>query len=367
MPKKLTHQDYCKRVKSVLGPDYQVLGEFVNTRSRITLLHCKCGKRITKKAGRFLEGHGCAYCAHSIKKNTTQFQEELDTKYPGEFQVLSEYKTSADRITVLHKKCNKIIETQACGLLARGGCSYCYGNHKRTTQQYIEELNCKRPGEFEVLGSYVRSNKPIKVRHKCGYVYEPQARAILNGSHCPKCAGTQRYSTEEFVDKVKKITGGDYLVLDNYVDTRTKIRFKHLSCANIFMMRPNSFISGKRCPLCKKMSRGERDIKQFLDNNKIEYEAQKTFKELVDKKQLSYDFYLPKLNILIEYQGRQHYKPIDFFGGEKTYRKQLRHDELKRAYAKEKGMELIEIPYSVEGYLEISDFLAPWVGQRIAA
>ncbi|MCC4389143.1 PDDEXK family nuclease [Limosilactobacillus reuteri] len=367
MPKRLSHQEYCEKIKRILGDDYRVVDKFVNTRTPITILHNKCGQKLTKKAGSFLEGHGCAYCSHHMKKDTNRFQAELNIKYPGEFQILSDYQTSSDKISVLHKKCNNTLEVQAGALLRTGCCSYCYGNRRKTTEQFKRELEEIRPGEFKVLGEYKQSAKPIRVQHKCGYVYEPQARIILKGGQCPKCAGVLKYSPKEFTDKIKEITGGSYLVLDDYVDTRTKIRFKHLSCANIFTMRPNSFISGERCPVCKRASRGERDIQQFLDNNKIEYEAQKMFEGLVDKKQLSYDFYLPELNILIEYQGKQHYKPIDFFGGEETYRKQLRHDELKRMYAKENEIELIEIPYNVEGYLEISEFLSLYVGQRIAA
>jgi len=50
---------------------------------------------------------------------------------------------------------------------------------------------------------------------------------------------------------------------------------------------------------------------------------------------------------LIEYQGKQHYEPIAFFGGEENFKKQRINDELKRTYAKEKGLYLVEIPYQI--------------------
>jgi hypothetical protein len=41
---------------------------------------------------------------------------------------------------------------------------------------------------------------------------------------------------------------------------------------------------------------------------------------------LSYDFFLPDFNLLIEYQGRQHFIPVERFGGEETFKIQLEHD-----------------------------------------
>lgn len=47
---------------------------------------------------------------------------------------------------------------------------------------------------------------------------------------------------------------------------------------------------------------------------------------------------------LIECQGPQHYKPIDYYGGEEAFEKQKLNDEKKREYAKSVSLKLIEIP-----------------------
>ena len=38
-------------------------------------------------------------------------------------------------------------------------------------------------------------------------------------------------------------------------------------------------------------------------------------------------FYLPSFNLLIEYNGIQHYEPVDFFGGEEQLIKQKEIDK----------------------------------------
>lgn len=56
-------------------------------------------------------------------------------------------------------------------------------------------------------------------------------------------------------------------------------------------------------------------------------------------------FFLPKLNILVEYQGEQHESPIDIFGGDEQFKIQQEHDFRKREYAKSNNIQLVEIWY----------------------
>jgi hypothetical protein len=63
---------------------------------------------------------------------------------------------------------------------------------------------------------------------------------------------------------------------------------------------------------------------------------------------LSFDFYLPNERICIEYNGQQHYKSCDIFGGEEGFEKQQIRDNIKRQYCKDNGIKLIEIPYTYD-------------------
>lgn len=105
------------------------------------------------------------------------------------------------------------------------------------------------------------------------------------------------------------------------------------------------------CPECNK-SKGEKKISEVCEIKKITYIPQKTFKGLVGLGGglLSYDFYLPKYNLLIEYQGEQHEKPIDFKGlgfkyAKQQFKIQQEHDKRKREYAQNNNIKLLEIWY----------------------
>ena len=66
----------------------------------------------------------------------------------------------------------------------------------------------------------------------------------------------------------------------------------------------------------------------------------------VGNKKLRFDFYLPDYNTLIEYDGEQHFKPIEYFGGEEKYNILKNNDEIKNKYCKTHKINLIRIPYT---------------------
>lgn len=83
----------------------------------------------------------------------------------------------------------------------------------------------------------------------------------------------------------------------------------------------------------------------------------KTFDDLRDTQPLSYDFYIPDQSILIEYQGIQHYKSVDYFGGEDQFKRQQKHDRLKSDYAENNNYNLIAVPYTEDTFSKIKKYL----------
>jgi hypothetical protein len=101
------------------------------------------------------------------------------------------------------------------------------------------------------------------------------------------------------------------------------------------------------CPECQ-YSKGEKAIEKYLIKNSIFYIQQKGFDGLLGLRngKLSYDFYLPQFNLLIEYQGEQHEKLNKYFyKSKKDFERQQEHDKRKRDYAIAHNMKLLEIWY----------------------
>jgi len=95
-------------------------------------------------------------------------------------------------------------------------------------------------------------------------------------------------------------------------------------------------------------SKGEHKIRNYLIEQKIKYNLQKKFDDCKNVRPLPFDFYIPKYNILIEFNGIQHYEPINHFGGEEKLKIQKQNDEIKKKFAKENGYNLIVISYEKE-------------------
>ena len=111
---------------------------------------------------------------------------------------------------------------------------------------------------------------------------------------------------------------------------------------------------------CVRESRGENKIKEILKQNNIKFETQKSFHNFNYQDTLGkprYDFYLPQYNILIEYDGQQHFAPAFNWDTEKSFELRQKHDKIKNQYALNNNYILIRIPYFHYNDLCLKDLL----------
>lgn len=92
-------------------------------------------------------------------------------------------------------------------------------------------------------------------------------------------------------------------------------------------------------------SYGEQLVRKALQDKGIEFVEQHTFPDCRYKYVLKFDFYIPALNTCIEFDGEQHYRPVDTFGGEERFKEDKIRDSIKETYCKEHNITLIRIPY----------------------
>ena len=99
------------------------------------------------------------------------------------------------------------------------------------------------------------------------------------------------------------------------------------------------------CGCLNNKSRGEIKIAQILNENNISYKEQYCFQDCKNNHCLPFDFYLPDYNICIEYDGKQHFQPVEYFGGEKEFQHTKINDKIKTQYCKDHDIKLVRIPY----------------------
>ena len=293
------------------------------------------------------------------KKTDAEFKQEVFDLVGDEYTLLDNYVNSQTKIRVKHNKCGHIYKVKPNNFLNRGSrCPYCSGNHKKTDVEFKHEIFNLVSNEYVFLDSYVNNKTKLRVKHnKCGHIYKVEPDAFLRGNRCPLCSAGTNKTDAQFQQEVFNLVGDEYTFLDPYVNSYTKLRVKHNKCDNTYEVRPADFISHQtRCPYCNN-SKGELIISKILNTLSINYEPQKTFDDLKDTAYLSYDFFIPDQSILIEYQGQQHYESVDCFGGESRFAIQQKHDKMKSDYAKEHNYTLIAVPYTEDTFSKIKKYL----------
>jgi len=143
---------------------------------------------------------------------------------------------------------------------------------------------------------------------------------------------------------------GNIVPLELYTGSDHQLKAKCLHCGNEMIKVARFYIGVHRygCKHCKNASHGENIIQDWLEANAIEFKRQVSFDDLRYYNTLFYDFAVfdkDKVKCLIEYDGEQHFKPVEHFGGEEHLNDTLLRDEIKNNYAIEKGIKLIRISY----------------------
>ena len=311
-----------------------------------------------------MHGHGCEECKKEKirlkrQKTTEEYIKELKNINPH-IKVLEKY--IDNRTAILHKCEKHNIQWRPTPLtVLRGyGCNICVAERMRerfikTHEQYVQEVK-KINNNIIVIEEYSGANIPIL--HKClldDYEWKAEPSNILSLKGCPKCAGNIRKTHDEYVFALMNVNP-DIEVVGEYVNRNTPIMHRCKIDGNEWMATPSNTLYGKSCPVCKE-THGERLIRQYLEKNIIKYEFQKNFDDCKDINALPFDFYLPDYNIAIEYDGRQHFEPIEYFGGQKAFEYTQKHDNIKNEYCKNNNIKLLRIPYFKNVEEELNNFL----------
>lgn len=275
----------------------------------------------------------------------------MNEKHP-DIDVLDTYKNGRTKVKLRCKICNYQYSATPGSLYMGCGCPKCAGVARKTTQQFIEEMLNVNPNVV-IDGEYVQNKAKINVHCLvCGYVWKSTPNSLLRGNGCAKCSGLLRKTNEQFLLEMKEIHP-NIVALDNYTNNHTKIICHCNICNRNFTKTPHALIDAKSgCTFCSKANtKGEIAIRDWLIENNIDYIKQKSFKGCKDKQRLLFDFYLPKYNIAIEYDGKQHFEPVDWgFHDEElmiaNFKDLQNRDKIKNKYCEDNGVKLIRIPYT---------------------
>lgn len=219
--------------------------------------------------------------------------------------------------------------------------------------QFVEKTKLNSNGNLVI--------KFICNKHRDKGIQERQWDDINKAKYsCYYCFPLHKRTHEEFLKELNQIPeSSTYKVIGDYINDSYKIKCQCNICNHIWKANPKDLKRGLRCPNCRK-SHGEERIMDWLSKHNIEFLREFKFKSCKYKRELPFDFYLPNYNTCIEYQGAQHYKPINFGGFDlkivkKNFNEQIVRDSIKKDFCNQNNIILLEIPYW--DFNNISDIL----------
>lgn len=230
-------------------------------------------------------------------------------------------------------------------------CNNCIDENKYTEirmKSYKKLTNYCKNNNIMLLTSfeeYEGLNSKVKVVCSNGHESFRNAYSILKNKECRKCSNTLNSSRRKNFEEVKDIFERENYKLLESEYRNNKIKMKVIcDKGHEVYISLDAFNRGCRCGVCN-MSKGERLISLYLDENNINYIYDyEYFNDLFSKKgyKLRPDFILPDYKVWIEFDGDFHYRKVY----ETDYHEQiLINDYIKNNYAKTHNWRLIRIPY----------------------
>lgn len=273
----------------------------------------------------------------------------LKERFPYDSLEFIKYEAVRKPCEILCKECGTIYHHKDADSFFRQRTKKYYCHKCHDTPEWEKQKNnfllwLQDHKEFELIDDLSKihdSQSHIKCKcTKCGRIQNN--KRIYDYYKDKKC-----FCTSKSVLKPKEILeceliNNGYELLEEYINTDTPIKVRRISCGHEFFGRISKIRKDKYyCPYCH-IYKGEEAIKNFLELYDIPYIYQ--YKILTYKK-CYIDFYLPDYNLFIEFNGKQHYEPINYFGGEKAFKEQTKRDEYVKKYCKQYKIKLLEISY----------------------
>ena len=198
-------------------------------------------------------------------------------------------------------------------------------------------------------------NNKINLQCNCGQIFTTTFSKFKsqNKRQCNKCSFDDK--RERFAHSYKYIkeyieNNGCVLTTKEYINSSLPLDII-CSCGITFTATFDSFKFNKqhRCYSCSaKTSLGEATVRNVLSEIGARYKEQ--YRINVNQSRMYMDFVVfnsdSTILYFIEYDGEQHFKPIDFFGGEDGFKETTRRDKIKNEYCMEKKIPLLRIPYT---------------------
>jgi Zn finger protein HypA/HybF involved in hydrogenase expression len=351
-------KDILIKFKKVHGELYDY--SYVDYKDRLTkvAIGCKVHGEFLQTTAAHISGQGCPECGkikRRIGKRITfdDFLIRAKDKHGNKFSYNKESYVDIEKAFVIvcpnHGEFTQSPKTH----IKSHGCPRCGNNsasHKLslTRQEFVDKTISVHGDKFIYdKVKYINNRTPIIITCKFHGDFNQKPNYHLSGNGCPKCGGTSKLSLEGFIDRSNLIHDFKYdYSKSELINSKKKVKIICLKHGE-FMQSPSHHMMGSGCPTCNE-SKGEKLVAKILKEKSVNFVRQKRFKYCKNKAVLPFDFYLPDLNVLIEFDGAQHFYPWrlkDTEVAKLKLKKTQENDLIKTEFCKKNEIKLLRIRF----------------------
>lgn len=370
----ITTEILISRLKEYHGDKYDYSLVKYETYSTPIKLICKEHGLFEKKINKLKQD--CPECALNIRsdkrrKTKDEFIAEAIKIHGDKYDYSKVIYDSVNTKVIIRCSIHGEFEQKAMSHLRGSGCKACMCDNLHdkfafTTEQFIERSKLKHGDKYDYSKVvYSRSQDKVTIVCPIHGEFEQTANSHLLGMGCQLCANqttSQKLAItiSEFIQRASKIHSNkyDYCNMEGYINYSTKVPIL-CPAHGIFKQAIGSHLSGRGCPKCR-ASIGELRIRQWLIEHNIVFEEQKKFDGCKNKRHLVFDFYIPCRNMVIEFDGAQHFEEVNM----KRYKIKFNNTEviksrdlIKNKWCCEHDIKLLRIKYTDDVKAILSELL----------
>ena len=367
-----TKEEFIEKANLLFGEKYNYSGvEYFNSQTKVNII-CPTHGKFSMKPNSHLNGQNCPKCGRiNANRNIRtsyaialkRFRSIHGNKYEYRKETYIDFTTDMVMVCKTH---GEFTQTPHAHFSMKAGCRKCgilvtANKNRYDVSEVINSFKKVHSDRYEYdIKSYNGVVNKIRIKCKKHGWFKQSVSAHKGGNGCPECSyeligDRTRVTFDDFLVSAKEThdTLYDYSKI-NWIDQYTDVL---IGCEKknhgFFHQTPINHKRGSGCPKCNH-SRGERLIFNWLQENEIDFIPQHTFSDLKHKSLLRCDFFVPGYNLGIEYNGVQHYKSIEHFGGMESLMDTQARDKTKEDYCLDNGIAFEVIKYDEDIVLELN-------------
>jgi predicted nucleic-acid-binding Zn-ribbon protein len=254
--KNVNTKDFIEKAKLIHGNLYDYSKTEYLLSNKEVIITCKEHGDFNQIPNTHLNGHGCSKCGGVAKSNTNEFIEKAKFIHANKYDYYKvNYINNITDVIIICKIHGEYLQTPKSHLKGHK-CIKCYQSTiserlLQTTEEFIERSKKIHGDKYDYSKvDYINNNKKvIIICKKHGEFY--QGLNHYRGAGCSKCSGVFKLTTNEFIERSKKIHGDkyDYSKI-NYINNNTKVIIICKIHGEFYQNPGNHYLQGHGCPKC---------------------------------------------------------------------------------------------------------------------